>query len=302
MKYLGFLAVVSLVLAFAAQAGATSTESFNSYPLGDLNTQNGGTGWAGAWTAPTSAEVVANTGGPPAMNPLQYQYGGLFISGGGQALKVTGNSDNLAYRTLASSQSSDVWISYLARWQSSAPEGSNKFLVFWFDNVATGDHSGVPNIGLKSNLGAPLGGGDYEDFVVRLSYPGSGADWAGDVKPPELSGGHFVVGHLYKNASATYNAFEMWVDPFYDELNTLHSRGYIYALDNADSTTLTSFNMVGIRSANLSGDTILIDQIVLGTTLNDVLGGGSDHTPEPLTLAGLGMGLVGLVRYVRGRR
>jgi hypothetical protein len=308
MKYIGFLAVAGLVLAFAAPAGATSiaTESFNSYPLGDLNSQNGGTGWANAWTAPTGAEVVADTSVSAAMNPLQYQYGGLFISGGDRTLQVTGNSDNLAYRTLASSQSGDVWFSYLARWQSNTSEGSNKFVAFWFDNVTTGEHLGVPNIGLKTNLGAVVSGTDREDFVVRLSYPGAGADWAGDVNPPELSGGHFVVGHLYKaSGSTTYNAFEMWVDPFYDELNTLHSQGYIYALDNTDSTTLTSFNMVGIRSGSLvSGDAILIDQIALGTTLNDVLGGGQPPgtIPEPVTMAGLGLGLVGLVRYVRRRR
>jgi hypothetical protein len=304
MKYLGFLAVASLVLALAAQAGATSiaTESFNSYPLGDLNTQTGGTGWAGAWTAPTSAEVVANTNTavPPAMYPLTYSYGSYAISGGDRTLQVTGNDNNLAYRTLASSQSGDLWFSYLARWQSGT-EGSNKFLAFWFDNVATGNHTGVPNIGLKSNWGAPVSGADKEDFVVRLQ-DGTGADWAGDVNPPELSGGHFVVGHLYKaGTSSTYNAFEMWVDPGAGDIGILHSQGYIYALDNTGSTTLTSFNMVGIRSANLSGDVILIDQILLGTTLNDVLGGGSDTAPEPLTMAGLGLGLVGLVRYVRKR-
>ena len=314
MKYLGFVAVASLVLVLAAQAGATSiaTESFNSYPLGDLNTQNGGTGWLSSWSSPTSAEVVADTGG--AMNPLQYQYDGLFISGGGQALKVTGNSDNLAYRTLSASQSGDVWISYLARWQSGSEGGynSNKFLAFWFDNnVATGNnHTTVPNIGLKTNYGASVpGGGDYEDFVVRLK-DAAGADWAGDVKPPELSGGHFVVGHLYKTGtSTTYNAFEMWVDPSWvapgpGDIGSLYSPGYVYAIDNTDSTTLSSFNMVGIRSANLSGDVILIDELRLGSTMNDVLFGGDppDLAPEPLTMAGLGLGLVGLVRYVLRRR
>lgn len=42
-------------------AAWTATDTFDSYSNGDLNTQNGGTGWSGAWSGATSYDVQGTT-------------------------------------------------------------------------------------------------------------------------------------------------------------------------------------------------------------------------------------------------
>jgi len=249
---------------------------------------------------------------------------GWTISGDGRALAVTGNNNNVAYRQLSSTVSSDdVWMSFLVRWQQGTSSDQNKFLVLWFDNNTSADHTAVPNIGLKSNLGQvvpnPPFSGDKEDIVVRLSYPGepNSADFAGDVTV-SASDAHLIVGHLYKTvdgAGNSYNYFEMWVDPtMQNPVGATSDNRFVYAFDpdgagaNKDHTTLTGFNYIGLRSANLgSNDVLLFDELRIGTTANDVLlstAGGNAAAPlvpEPVTMAGILFGIGGLTGYVRRR-
>ena len=299
-------ALVSLAAAMAclavaadhASATTIASESF-AYAPGELDGQGGGTGWSGLWAAVTSnTEVVASS------VPLQYSTGSWSLGGGGYALQVTGasNQSNLIYRSLANPQSGDVWVSFLARWQAGTVN-NNDFLVFWFDNSATGDHTTKPNIGIKGDQGAGAGS---EDFVVRLTM-GTNDDYAGNITPPETANAHLIVGHLYKDASTNYDAFEMWVDPtLADPVGDRTASNFGYAIDDTGNTSLNSFSMIGMRSANLdAGDVILIDEFRLGTTMQDVLQGGLGEpppmVPEPVTMAGLALGIGCLARYIRRR-
>jgi hypothetical protein len=306
-RLLRMTAALAVVLAAAANHAAATpivSETF-SYAPGELAGQAGGTGWSGAWSAVANkTEVVA-----PA-TPLQYDTGAWTLSGGTTALQVLGGptQTNVVYRSLAAPQSGEVWMSFLARWESGTAN-QNDFLVLWFDNTTAGVHDG-PNIGLKTNEGSavpPAEGTGREDFVVRLKY-GTNQDFAGSIAPPESDGGHLLVGHLYKaGTAAKYNVFEMWVDP--DAENLVGDRNasrFVYAIDNTGAPTLNSFTMLGLESVNLSADDVfLIDELRLGTTMQDVLEGGTyppPMVPEPLTMAGLALGIGGLARYIRTRR
>lgn len=308
------LVAAGLVLA-AGTVGATTiaVESFNLTP-GDLNGQSGGlgsTGWAGAWTAGTAYENVVSLQAPAA-TPLSYSASGWTLNGGNPALQIAGGLDStqLAYRSLTANQSGDVWVSFMMRWNAGAVD-QNDALLLWFDNTAAGDHSLVPNIGFKGNEGDSGPGGVKEDFVVRLIM-GANDDYAGNITVPDPAATHLVVGHLVRGATK-YNVFEMWVDPNATNLvGDASANHFVYAVDNTGNTGLTSFNTIGLRSANLdSNDVILIDELRLGTTMLDVLNYGSGGLPpvvteatipEPVTMAGLFLGLTGLGGYIRKRR
>ena len=62
-------------LAPSAMASIIATDNFN-YAAGELNGQNGGSGWAGAWSAATAVTQIVAPG----------------------ALQFTGNNDNAATR------------------------------------------------------------------------------------------------------------------------------------------------------------------------------------------------------------
>jgi len=304
-KVLAVLATCGLLGSLTANQTMATTIASDSFAYTvptELNGKSGGSGWSGPWTAVTSdTEVVDLTGG----TPLRYSTGTWLLDGGNQALQITGasNQGNLAYRSLASSHGDDAWISFLVRWEAGVVN-NNDFLVFWFDNVASGYHTDVPNIGIKGNEA----GAGPEDFVVRLRL-GPNDDYAGAITPPETSNAHLVVGHLYKTGSSTnYNAFEMWVDPtMTDRVGDRSASNFVYAIDDTGNTSLASFDMLGMRSANLdSGDVILIDELRLGDTMLDVVSGGVGGAPplvpEPVTMAGLVLGIGALGGYVRRRR
>jgi hypothetical protein len=280
-------------------ATSIATDSYDS--------ASGGTGWNGNWTLHSGASIA------PVSTPLSYTARSVddpgyawTVNGGNSALRVTGpvaSDPNLAYRSLDGAENGDVWIRFLFRCNPSAAAGSNEFLVYWFDNGTTTDHTLVPNIGIKTNTAE----GGNEDVVVRLYYPGG--DFAGSI-PVDATSTHLVVGHLSKTSSAVagrYNKFEMWVDPDAQNLvgDTNCSR-FVYAVDNRNATALTSYSMLGMRAANLTpGADISIDELALGTQLVDVMsgvGGNAPVIPEPLTILGVLGAAAGIGGYLRARR
>ena len=94
IRSVAFVLAASALATFAPSALATiiASDDFN-YPLGELNTKNGGTGWANAWTANTGITQVVDPGVDLSDN---------------RALQFTGNSNNAAYRPLALPFTGDV--------------------------------------------------------------------------------------------------------------------------------------------------------------------------------------------------
>ena len=257
-------AATALVCSPAASASLIATDDFN-YSLGSLNGANGGSGWAGAWTATSGATIV-----DPALD-----------LSGNRALSVTANNDNLAWRTLASSYSGDVYVSMLMQ-VGSGTVTSNDFVSLWFDTVTSGAHTTRPQIGIKADINGT------NDIFARSA--GSSGAFAPDSNV--LTGQTFlVVGKLSKVSSTTYNQFDLWFNPSASDLANPDA-------SFSGNSGLTALTTLGLRSANLDGgDSVLIDNLRLGSAWNDV-----SAVPEPSSLALSALGMCVLMCYRRRRK
>ena len=131
-------ALTAGTLTFAAQtamAAIIASDDFK-YPLGELNTQNGGSGWNGAWTSNTVATQIVD----PAVDLLD-----------DRALQFSGNQDNAAYRLLGSTFSGDqLYVDFFVQIDSGMLTG-NDFLSLWLDTSTAGAHTNRPNLGYDND-------------------------------------------------------------------------------------------------------------------------------------------------------
>ncbi|HUT35973.1 MAG TPA: PEP-CTERM sorting domain-containing protein [Planctomycetota bacterium] len=255
-----------------------------SYPTGNLSGQNGGTGWATAWTAGSGAQVVAPT------TPLQYAIpGGSLIDGGASALQISGNASPVASRALGATWSQDdVYASMLLRWDGGTPAGTdqNDFLVLRFGG------SGGPQFGVKMNTGTTPDG-----FMVRMGETGANEGYAGLVPVPGDT--YFLVAHLGKGADPTdpndYDFLDLWISPGYGDSGS----PLAHVIDAMGS--FTSFSLFDIRTANFetsgSIDRILVDELRLAPTWDEAM--NYVYIPEPATMFLLAGGLLALARRRR---
>jgi hypothetical protein len=191
-------------------------------------------------------------------------------------ITFTTNAGNHAATSFSTAQTGDLYIAMTISLDAGTL-GSNDFLALWLDNVATGDHTNRPNIGLKSNLGSP----NQRDWMVR----GSGTN--GSFAPDQALVGSTTTlwAHLYKVSNANYNRYDLWVNPtgsWTDVLTTAPE-----AQSTLDSG-LGSFSRYGFRTANLSGqDRFTVQSLTISNTVP------VSAVPEPgsigLVLAGLGL-------------
>lgn len=243
-----------------------ASDNFNTYATSGLNGQNGGTGWGGAWVDanPVNANVVA--------------VGGLDAPMIGNGVRFTGNSDAAATRTLATALDGNIIVNFDFQFDAGTIS-NNDFMGLWFGS-STG-----PNIGLKANCGGVSG--CTADIFARTS----GTDAGGSFQNIVLGTSYRVMGYLQKTGtSLVYNRFDLWVNPTASEIANLTGSD---AFDTGTSS-ISSFNMVGFRTANLSNtataDALLVDNL----TLNRV--------PEPGTLALVGLALAGIGAMLRRRK
>jgi hypothetical protein len=191
-------------------------------------------------------------------------------------ISFTSNGNNQSPTAFSTAQTGDLYIAMTIELEAGAL-GSNDFLALWLDNVATGDHTTRPNIGLKSNLGSP----DARDWMVRGN--GTGGSFA----PEQASIGSTTTlwAHLYKTGSSNYNGFDLWVNPSASWTDVLATTPE--ASSTLDSG-LSSISGFGFRSANLSGtDRFTVQSLAISNTVPVTA------VPEPgtvsLALAGLGL-------------
>jgi len=264
------LALVFSLLSDVGRAAIVASDGFDYTVGSQLGGNNGGTGWAGAWSSVASV-TVQNASPPLSVNP---------------AVRLTQNNSNAAYRSLGSSfAGNEVFVGFTFQFNSGSIT-NNDFMGLWFDNAATGDHTSVPNIGLKAELGP--GGTDY---FVRVT--GTGGSWSQAVQA-QIGQTVEIVGRLWKSgASATFNNYSLWINPDYNALGAPD-------VTATGAGSLSQFGIVGIRTVNLSGsDALFIDDLRLGTTWGDVV------VPEPAALViwlVLGMGSWLGLRIARRRR
>lgn len=220
------------------------------------NFDTAATGWATQW-----ALATAKNAAPAAIK----------ASAGSTALVITGNNDNVAVRTLAERQDSDVYVDFTL--QYSGILGANDFVGLWF-----GSSSG-PNIGLKANCGVTST--CTTDLFVRTS--GSGGTY---LLQSDLQAGtsYSLSGHLYKSgASQYYDRFDAWFKPTGSDV----AAQIVTAKGNSN---VTSFANIGFRSANIDNNVaVTVDNLRVA------------EVPEPGSVALLGLALAGFAMMRRRR-
>ena len=254
---------VGAVLAPSAAFGHVliAGDNFNSYASGNLSGANGGTGWGSTWADPSPANSIVTTtvSGDSPMS--------------GQAVRITGNSNDAATRKLGATVSDNVIIRFDFQFDAGTIS-NNDFLGLWFGS------SGGPNIGLKANCG-----GSPSNCTADLFARTSGTDSGGTLQNITLGTTYSLMGYLQKTgASAVYNRIDLWVNPTADEMMNLTGAD---AFDTGASS-VSSFDLIGFRSATLStGDALLVDNLSIS------------KVPEPGSLALVGLALAGVAAVRR---
>jgi len=249
-----------------SMAAIIASDNFD-YATGEVAGQNGGSGWAGAWSANTGVTQVAT----PSTS-----------LGGGNALQVTGNNNNAAYRQLSSAFTGDnLYVDFYIQLDAGVLS-ANDFLGLWLDTASTGDHTNRPNIGIKAD-----GSGTNDVFVRTNGTTGAFASSSNIGTTNDIT--YHIVGLLSRTAPGNYTSFSLWLNPTVDS-----TAADAIMLGN---TGLSQISYVGFRSVNLdSGDVLLIDDLQLSTTWNEALRittSTTNDVPEPGTAALIGLGLLG---------
>lgn len=261
MKLRALASAIALsVLSPLASAEIVASDDFN-YAAGGLNAQSGGSGWGGAWSAITQAQVV-----DPAVD-----------LGGGNALRITGNATTVAERTLLPAFSGDeLFVSFLFQLDAGTLT-NNDFLALWF-NSSTG-----PNIGIKADQGTTTATNDV--FVRTNGTAGSYAPGSDIGSTTDVT--YQIVGRLWRPEAGNYSNFDLWLNPIFTDLGAPDA-------SFSGSAGISTVTKVGFRTANLDGgDTLLIDDLILATSWNDVVA-APNAVPEPGSLALAGLALLGL--------
>ncbi len=246
-------AALLCALAGKAQALSFAVDTFEDYSVGSIAGNNGGTGWAGAWTGQSGQSIVDTTS-----NPLQYQVvGGDLVDGGSRALKITGNNDGMATRTFDTTYDGTIFTSFLMR-VDSGTLGNNDFVSIWYSNIGP---SGGPSMGLKANEGS---GDGPLDFFARTRQINNDAAYSTEAVTGET---YLLVGKLEKTGANgnIYDRYSLWVNP------DAGASGTPDAVYNVPSLYSDVTNM-GIRSVNLSdGVAVSIDGLRYAPTFEDAI-------------------------------
>jgi len=231
----------------SAQSTVIASDDFESYSTGNLNGGSGGTGWGDSWSVTNSQQVVADG--------LTYNItDGATIGGGDNALAITSNNNKLLNRQISSSITETFFVRYLLQWQNGTID-SNDFVATGV-NQTDSDYNTGRVFGLKTNEGS-----SNEDFFIRATSNFNDNTYSSE----QLSvGSTYLVVVKYTKGAGNFNQMDLWVNP---------AQGDESSPDATRSTDLSvdTINYFGARTVNISGETILIDELVLATEWDDVV-------------------------------
>ncbi|MCC5830506.1 MAG: PEP-CTERM sorting domain-containing protein [Phycisphaeraceae bacterium] len=246
-------------LSVSASAALLSHESFETYSEGSaISGANDGQGWTGAW-AGQAAATIAGTG-------LSYSGGDINIDGGGQALRILGDSNNnMATRTFAP-QSDTFYFSFLFQSPTAGAETERDFFQVW---LSDGSYSGTNSASVAHDQFS----GATHRFLARIAK-NSGGPFFNDLDTV-VNETYLVVGKVSKtgDSGANFDRVDIFINP-----TTLTEPAVSSVFDTGD-TNRSSMSVLGIRTALLeSTDEYLLDEFRIGTTWASVI-------PEPGSLA-----------------
>jgi len=276
-----------------ARAEIVASDPFE-YPAGKLLVERGGRGFQSGgrgWKSSDrhTARVVA-TGLEATLAGKQF--------GSGGAIQIRGfdDRDNPLRRQLQQAYTGDeLFVRFLIRYDADSIDvatgkkdspDEGEFFVLWLDDIDGSDgavhNTNVPNIGLHV---ATRGAGKGKNrFMVRIGSRNQAftdVDVTGDRT-------YIVVGRLAKSIGGprnAYDTFQIWIDPKPEE---------------RDRPLATSRNRRGINLVQWVGfatgrktepaDRIVVDELVLGSTWESVLGLPEETKPtqpRPASTAGV---------------
>ena len=279
---------VSLTMSFylsVANAELFVHETFD-YSLGEIDGQEGGTGFSGPWVAETENAFALTVADPG--TPMSYTIpGGGTINGGNRVLRLANEEDfviendtEILFRDFdATIDTDDIYISYLYRYVAGEID-DNDFVIWWYND------QGGPNIGLKGNLG---NGSGVEDLMSRMACCGPPQqEYAPDIDISEEEGtigqDFFIVGRLSRAGNSDdpddYDQYDLWVNPAQGDVDNPLSSG----IANPEDFFLTELFAIGMRAFSQEPeDEMIWDELRIGSTWEDVVSG---NNADPLLQAG----------------
>jgi len=298
--------MVAVLGAFSANATVLALDDFN-YPVGEVQGQNGGTGFSSAWGTDAG---VPNDGLPYThvrASGLSYTDGvnSITLPDVGNALELNPynriavppilvNSQNRGRRDLsATADQGTLFMSFLLKQTGGNITASDSAFLWLGANAQPGNT--VARIGL---FGQTAG----DDFGIQMS-DGTAFQVARTGGAVAVGTENLLVVRLSKigltGPTDGYDKLELWVNP------QLVPSAFVSApVSIALSSTISSFGKIGFGSASLDSnpnDIVEFDRIRLGTELADVLLGYT-AVPEPGTyVAGGAALLLGAGFYLRRR-
>ena len=247
--------VLSALMSTTTFADKAAYDGFEKADLGALDGQVGGTGFSGAYSANASMKVIERS--------LVYENGSLKIDGGKQALQMkrstVANENLLGSRPLAESHAEDVFYVSALFYIDKNTKSNNNRDTYWVGlspDSATRPAGGLGVEDTSYKWGGIIGGQGRLAAVVETDKP------------------HFIVAKIHKNTKGAANKYDrvsLMVDPeSADEPET-------WTMENQGPGSSTTYSELAYLNFFMqydraeTVDTVIVDEIRVGTTWSDVV-------------------------------
>jgi hypothetical protein len=243
----------------AAHAAIIASEDF-TYSNGQLVGDNGGTGWAAAWTTPGTFGTTS----------------GLVESGQFRGTSSTANNFNSRAISTTFTGSPTVPLYFSALFTNPSDTGAHALLLAVSDNATVNDND--VRIGLADGK-----------FSAKLEGGANNTTVDGDFGTAALNTQYLVVGKLEFNVSGANDRLTVWIDPTGVETATASN-----TITGQDLGWVTPTHAT-VGQFNVSGRGI-IDEVRIGSAWSDV---AAIPEPGSLALIGIAVGSLVIARRRR---